>query len=81
MNLRRVIFPLTITNSRPSPRPIDAFANVPDRNAPVVAPRHIYLVVLKRCNSRSKDEMIMGTPSINVFTTRIEDLDEVNFQF
>lgn len=81
MNVRRVIVKRTITNSRPSPRLIDTLTDVPDRDTPVVAPRHIYLVALERCDSRSKDEMIMSPPSVNVFMARIKDLIAVSGQF
>ena len=80
MNAERVIVTLTIANSRPFPRLVDALGDVPDRNAPIVAPCHIYLVALERCNSRSKDEMIMGLPSVEVFMACIENLVEVAFQ-
>ena len=80
MDVERVIVTLTIANSRPFSRLIDAHGDVPDRNAPIVAPCHIYLVVLERCNSRSEDEVIMGLPSANVFMACIENLVEVDFQ-
>ena len=80
MNVEQVIVTLTIANSRPFPRLIDALGDVPDRNAPIVASCHIYLVALKRCNSRSEDEMIMSLPSVNVFMACIENLVEVGFQ-
>ena len=80
MNVERVLVTLTIANSRPFPRLIDALGDVPDRNAPIVAPCHIYLVALERCNSRSEDEAIMGLPSVNVFMACIEDLVEVDYQ-
>ena len=72
---------ITITDSGPSPRSIDAVTNVPDRNAPVVTPCYIYLVALERCDSRSEYEMIMGPPSVNAFMARIEDLVEISILF
>lgn len=80
MNVERVIIALTIADSRPFRRLIDTLGDVPDRNAPIVAPCHIYLVALERCNSRSEDEVIMGLPSVKVFVACIENLVEVGFQ-
>ena len=47
MNVERVVVTLAVTNFRPFPRLIDALGDVPDRNAPIVAPCHIYLVALE----------------------------------
>ena len=80
MDVERVIVTLTIINFRPFPRLIDALGDVPDRNAPIVAPCHVYFVALERCNSRSEDEVIMGLPSIKVFMACIENLVEVGSQ-
>ena len=79
MDVERVVVTHTIANSGPFPRLIDAFGDVPDRNAPIVAPCHIYLVALERCNSRGEDEVIVGLPSVNVFMACIENLVEVDF--
>ena len=61
---------ITVADPRPSPGPVHALTDIPDRNAPIVAPCHIYLIVLKRCNSRSEDEMIVGPPSVDGLMAR-----------
>ena len=80
MNVERVVVTLAITDFRPFPGLIDALGDVPDRNTPIVAPCHIYLVALERCNGRSEDEVIMCLPSVNTFMACIKNLVEVGFQ-